>query len=39
MLFGADASAVTWEMLALVAFAVIFVIVAVINFRTSADAT
>ena len=39
MLFGAEASAVTWEMLALVGFAVVFIIVAIINFRTSADAT
>jgi ABC-2 type transport system permease protein len=39
MLFGAEASAVTWEMLALVGFAVAFIILAIINFRTSADAT
>jgi ABC-2 type transport system permease protein len=39
MLFGAEASAVTWEMLALVAFAVVFIILAIINFRTGADAT
>ncbi len=38
LLFGADGAAVLWEMLALAGFAVGFVIVAIINFRTSADA-
>jgi hypothetical protein len=39
MLFGATAGDVTWEMLALVGFAVAFIIVAVMRFRTSAEAT
>ena len=39
MLFGADASAVVWEMAALAGFAIIFIIIAIIKFRTSADAT
>ncbi len=39
MLFGAEASAVKWEMLVLVGFAIVFILVAIINFRTSADAT
>jgi ABC-2 type transport system permease protein len=39
MLFGADASSVTWEMLALVGFAIIFITVAVVNFRTSSEAS
>lgn len=39
MLFGADAGAVTWDMVALVGFAVAFIIIAIINFRTNADIT
>jgi ABC-2 type transport system permease protein len=39
MLFGAEASDVTWEMLALVGFAVAFIIVAIINFRTGGEET
>jgi ABC-2 type transport system permease protein len=39
MLFGANASAVTWQMLALVGFGAAFIIIAVLNFRTSGDAT
>jgi ABC-2 type transport system permease protein len=39
MLFGAGPSAVTWEMVALVGFAVAFIVIAIINFRTSADTT
>jgi len=39
MLFGADAGSVMWEMLALLGFAVVFGIIAIINFRTSADVT
>jgi ABC-2 type transport system permease protein len=38
LVFGADGSAVVWEMLALAGFAVAFIIVAVFNFRTSAEA-
>jgi ABC-2 type transport system permease protein len=38
MLFGANGSDVIWQMLALVGFAAAFIIVAVINFRTTADA-
>jgi len=39
MLFGADASAVVWEMAALAGFAIIFITIAIIKFRTGADAT
>jgi ABC-2 type transport system permease protein len=39
MLFGANPSAVTWQMLALVGFGAAFIIIAVLNFRTSGDAT
>ena len=38
MLFGATGSDVIWQMLALVGFFAAFVIIAVINFRTTADA-
>jgi len=38
MLFGGTAGDVLWQMLALVGFAVVFVIIAVLNFRTSPDA-
>jgi hypothetical protein len=39
MLFGATAGDVTWQMIALVGFGVAFIVIAAINFRTSADAT
>jgi ABC-2 type transport system permease protein len=39
MLFGADAGSVVWEMLALVGFMLFFMVVAIINFRTSSDVT
>jgi ABC-2 type transport system permease protein len=39
MLFGASAGDVTWQMLALVGFGVAFIIIAIINFRTSGEAT
>jgi len=39
MIFGASPSAVTWNMVALIGFAAAFIIIAVLNFRTSADAT
>ncbi len=39
MLFGATGSDVIWQMVALVGFTAAFIIIAVINFRTSADAT
>ena len=39
MLFGANGGDVIWQMLALAGFAIAFIIVAIINFRTSADAT
>ncbi len=39
MLFGGTAGDALWQMVALVGFAAAFIIVAVINFRTSADAT
>ena len=38
LIFGANGQDVLWEMLALAGFAVAFIIVAIINFRTSADA-
>ena len=38
MLFGATGGDVLWQMLALVGFAAAFIIVAIINFRTTADA-
>ena len=38
MLFGADGSDAVWQMLALVVFAVAFVIIALMKFRTGADA-
>jgi ABC-type multidrug transport system permease subunit len=38
MLFGATAGDVILPMLALVGFAAVFIIIAIINFRTSADA-
>jgi ABC-2 type transport system permease protein len=38
LVFGANGGDVLWEMLALAGFAAAFIIVAVINFRTSADA-
>ncbi len=38
LVFGANGGDVLWEMLALAGFAVAFIIVAVINFRTSAEA-
>jgi ABC-2 type transport system permease protein len=38
MLFGANAGDVVWPLVALVGFAVAFIIIAIINFRTSADA-
>jgi ABC-2 type transport system permease protein len=38
LIFGASGGDVLWEMLALAGFAVAFIIVALINFRTSADA-
>lgn len=38
MLFGASGGDALWQMLALVGFAIAFVIVAIIKFRTSADA-
>jgi ABC-2 type transport system permease protein len=37
LIFGASGGDVLWEMLALVGFAAAFIIVALINFRTSAD--
>jgi ABC-2 type transport system permease protein len=37
MVFGADGSAVIGEMLALVGFALIFIIIAILKFRTSSD--
>jgi ABC-2 type transport system permease protein len=39
MLFGATASDVTWQMVALVGFTLAFITIAVINFRTSGEAT
>jgi ABC-2 type transport system permease protein len=39
MLFGASAGDVSWQMLALVGFGVAFIIIAIINFRTSGEAT
>jgi ABC-2 type transport system permease protein len=39
MLFGASAGDAVWEMLALAGFAAAFIVVAVISFRTSAEAT
>ena len=39
MLFGGTIGDVFWQMLALVAFAAAFIIIAVINFRTSPEAT
>jgi ABC-2 type transport system permease protein len=39
LVFGARGGDVTWEMLALAGFGVAFIIVAILNFRTSADAT
>lgn len=39
MLFGASPGSVVWEMIALAGFMVIFMTVAVINFRTSSDVT
>jgi ABC-2 type transport system permease protein len=39
IVFGADGGAVTGEILALAGFAVAFIIVAIINFHTSANAT
>jgi ABC-2 type transport system permease protein len=39
LVFGADGSAVTGEMLALAGFAAAFIIIAIINFRTDAGAT
>jgi hypothetical protein len=38
MLFGADGSAAFPEMLALLGFAAAFLIIAVLNFRTEAEA-
>jgi ABC-2 type transport system permease protein len=38
LVFGANGGDVMWEMLALAGFAAAFIIVAIINFRTSADA-
>ncbi len=38
MLFGGDGSSVMWEMLALVGFAAAFIIIAILNFRTSSEA-
>jgi ABC-2 type transport system permease protein len=38
LVFGASGGDVTWEMLALVGFAAAFIIVAILKFRTSADA-
>jgi ABC-2 type transport system permease protein len=38
MLFGATGSDVIWQMVALIGFTVAFIVLAVINFRTSADA-
>ena len=39
LVFGADGGAVIWEMLALAGFAAVFIIIAIINFRTGGDAT
>ncbi|MBN1190456.1 MAG: ABC transporter permease [Dehalococcoidales bacterium] len=39
LVFGASGSSVTWEMVALALFAAAFMIIAIINFRTSSDAT
>jgi ABC-2 type transport system permease protein len=38
LIFGSDGSAVTGEMLALVGFAVVFIIIAILKFRTDSDA-
>jgi ABC-2 type transport system permease protein len=38
MLFGANAGDVIWQLIALLGFAVAFILIAIINFRTSADA-
>jgi len=38
LIFGASGGDVLWEMLALAGFAVAFIVVALINFRTSAEA-
>jgi ABC-2 type transport system permease protein len=39
LVFGASGGDVMWEMLVLVGFAAAFIIIAVLNFRTAADAT
>jgi ABC-2 type transport system permease protein len=39
LVFGASGSSVTWEIVALAGFAAAFMIIAIINFRTSSDAT